>query len=207
MVKRIALFSLRLMMLNIVAFIITFFLIGIENAVVQWIISALMTFVLWLFVWVDCRNRGQKDVQKDKIIRRKVEQEGYVPERGEGGEYVWWFGFAAGLAAQAPALLLLLASLFVNDAVRVILFAVERVWFLTYAQVMMTLEGALPALFFAFIALFSVVSGLAYLTGPAQQRKLETIIERNKARKAARVQDDKKNKKKLAQQRRNPNRR
>lgn len=196
MAKRLTMFSLRLMLLNFISIFVTLILSLWDNTVYQWAISAFVTFLLWLFVWMDAVNIGQKDVQKDKIARRKLADEGKEPAESDL-TYKKWFGFAAGLLAQVPAVILLAAACFMGDQSKLygIFMPIVRAWYFTYAQLMVAFEAAMPYLAFVFPVIFAVVSGLAYLNGPNQQRRLETIIERNKSKKAKRVQDDLKNKK------------
>jgi hypothetical protein len=198
MAKKLTLFSLRLMLLNFISIIINLLLSMWSNTIYQWIITALVTFLLWLFVWMDAINIGQKDTQKDKIAKRKMAEEGQAAEGKVEPVYLKWFGFAGGILAQAPALILLIIACFLDR--QTVLYNVFlpalRAWYFSYSQILVSFEGALPYLLFLFPVLFAVVAGLGYLNGPAQQKKMETIIERNKAKKAKRVQDDAKNKKK-----------
>lgn len=198
MAKKLTMFSLRLMLLNFISIIVTLLLSMWNNTIYQWVVTALVTFLLWIFVWMDAVNIGQKDTQKDKIAKRKKVEGGVAPEGKEEPAYHKWFGFAAGLLAQVPALIALIAACFMNNqsVPYNIILPILRAWYFTYSQIMVTFEGAIPYLLFLFPVLFALVAGLGYINGPAQQKRMETIIERNKARKAKRVQDDAKNKKK-----------
>lgn len=201
MTRKLLMFSLRLFFLGIVSIVISWLLLFvIDNDVFQWAMTGFLTFVLWIFVWVDSSNIGQKDVQKDKITQRKTEQDSCAPGVGEGREFKKWFGFAAGMTAQifGYALAALLAfgfSLLIQQPWSSALPIGLKIWNMTYLQAFATFENLAVYLFILCPVLFSIVTGLGYLNGPAQQRRLETIIERNKAKKAKRVQDDLKNKK------------
>lgn len=203
MVKRLILFALRLLLLVIVADIIGAILISIQNTTINWIIDILLTFTLWVFVWMDAVGYGQKDIKKDKSIRHRVEENGYKPEGEEGRMFLPWFGFAAGLIAQIPAFVLILGICFASQPVSVWLTPLLNLWNLSALHILTSLAGSHVFVYLVPPILFAAVSGTGYLNGPAQQKRLETIIERNKARKAKRVQDDAKSKKKKGQNRKN----
>jgi len=192
MAKKLTLFALRLMLLNFVSIFIMMILSMWDNNVYLWVITFFMTFVLFYFVWRDAEAIGQKDSHNEKIRNKKIAEEGTVPSGDTGGIYKKWFGFAAGLLAQAPAVILLTiacfldkSSVFYNSMMPII-----RLWYFTYSSIVLAFINVLPYLMFLFVALFSLVAGLAYLHGPAVDKKIETIIERNKAKKPKRVQDE-----------------
>lgn len=199
MAKRLTVLALRLMLLNLVSTIIYFITaVAWDNAIFQLVINCILTLTLLYFVWNDSSNTGQKDIQKDKIILRKMSEENYVPSGNEGKMYTKWFGYMAGLLTQTPALIVIVFLCFLDteSLAYQIMIPLTRAWFITYSQIYINFESALPYLFFIFPIIFTLVSGLAYTTGPAKQKRLEVIIERNNAKKAKRVQDEKKNKKK-----------
>jgi hypothetical protein len=203
MAKRLTMFSLRLLLLIIVADVLAAILMGIENVAVQWGIDILLTLSLWVFVWMDAVSYGQKDFKKDKLIKNRVEETGCKPEGEEGRMFKPWFGFVAGLIAQIPAFLLMLGIIFTNDSVRVILTPLLNLWNLSNIHILLSVSGFLVFAYVVPPILFAVVSGLGYMNGPAQQKRLEIIIERNKTKKARRVQDDLKKKQKKGQNRKN----
>lgn len=196
MAKKLAILALRLITLNFVSIFIVGIVISWDNEIYRWIVNGIFTVVLFAFVWADASSTGQKDVQKDKIINRKVTEEGYVPKGSEGKSFVKWFGFAAGILAQVPVMLLIIVALFFKDDVNIILIALARAWFMSYSQLVKSLESLVPYILFVFPVIFALVAGFGYLNGPAQQKRLEVIIARNNAKKAKRMQDEKKNKKK-----------
>ena len=59
-----------------------------------------------------------------------------------------------------------------------------------YQQVLNTLSGLQPALFLVFPVVYALVAGFGYRSGPAKQRRTETIIERGKNRKARLVREE-----------------
>ena len=195
MAKRLVLTALRLLLLNIVAAVIVLFFLGIENAIVQISIESLFAVVLWIFVWLETAGKGQNDVKKDKIIKLKQQSPDAGQFTAEPLQFKPWFGFAAGALSQLPTIGVIVAY-FIVDATTAesILKPVLNVMNINYVHISNMLN------FFPFFYLipslvFITVAGLGYLNGPAQQRRLETIIERNKAKKAKRVQDDLKAKK------------
>jgi hypothetical protein len=207
MAKRLTLLSLRLLALNAIIILVAVFimtpLMGIwDNAAYHWFITILFSFLLWLFAWLDSVNASVKDVKNDKITKKTFAEGSLQSGKEPVLLYSNWFGFAAGILSQAPVLIIVIVTCFANEPLRTTLSILLRVWNITYLQVYNSFAGALPYLFLLFPVLFSVACGLAYLNGPVQQQRMETIIERNKARKAKRVQDEKKGQKKTAQQKR-----
>jgi hypothetical protein len=197
MPKRIAVLAFRLLFVNVMTMLIALFVMVPLSSIwdfpaYQWFITAVFTFLMWLLVWVDSTGTGQKDVQKDKILKRKMAEENYVPAPGEGMHYTPWLGYAAGFAAQLPFFLVAIVACVASEPLRQILSTVLRVWNFMYLQLFMAFPGALPWMFLLLPLLFTAVAGLGYNNGPAQQTRMETIIERNKTRKSKRVQDDKK---------------
>ena len=138
----------------------------------------------------DAASTAQKDVQKDKIIRRRVEEEQYAPKGDEGQLFQKWFGFAAGLAAQAPVLLVTIVALILTGTAQQVVELVLDFWHVPYLEALTTFAAAKPWLYLVFPVLFAAVAGFAYQTGPARQRRMETIIERNKTRKARLMRED-----------------
>lgn len=196
MAKRLLSFSLKLLFLNVVAVFIGIFVMFPvaslwKNDVFEWFVSLLFAFLWFLFIWMDSGNLAQKNIQRDKIINRKVQEEAYVPRGDEGRFYATWHGFLAGFLSQLPALILIIVTFFIDG-----LDWIVKGWYVIFFKSYNAFENALPYLYLAYPILLACVSGVAYLNGPALQRRLETIIERNKAKKARRVQDDLKNKKK-----------
>jgi hypothetical protein len=192
MAKKFILFSLRLLLLDVVAVIVVAIFIGISNDIVQICIDALFAFVLWYFVWRDALSAGLKDAQKDKIVAKRVEAESYVPQGDEGKMFKPWFGFMTGLVSQVPTLILVVILAVINpdSTLYGILRPVTLFWNYNYLYI----EASMPALFPYFYVipslLFCLVSGLAYLNGPREMKRIETIIERNVAKGARRVQDE-----------------
>ncbi len=199
MAKRLITFSFRLLFLNLVAFLLGIIvmvpLLGVWDSVwFKWFLSLLFSFLWFMFIWLDTVGFAQKNIQKDKIIARKIAEEQYVPQGDEGKNYAPWHGFLIGLLSQIPSLIVIVISFF--HGLQEWPTLVLRGWYIIFFQSYVTFEGALPYLFLVYPIILACVSGLAYLNGSVQQRRLETIIERNKARKAKRVQDDLKNSKK-----------
>jgi hypothetical protein len=208
MAKKLTMFALRLALLNLVSIFIMGIMITISNnSIFQWVVTALITFALMYIVWRDSENVGQRDYHCDKIINRRMAEENYSPQGREGSTFRKGFGFAGGFLAQAPAFILLVISGFQDrqsvsngtNAVFYTLMPVTRAWYLTYAGVVTYADNFftaihaqyfLPVVMFAFVALFSIVAGVAYLNGPAVDRRIETMIERNKAKKQKLVQDE-----------------
>lgn len=202
MAKRLLSFSLRLLFLNFVALILGLIvmlpLLGIwKNDVYMWFVCLLFSFLWFLFIWLDSVGLAQKNIQRDKIIARKVAEDHYVPQGDEGKLYAPWHGFVVGLISQIPALVVIVFTFFTGPLEWP--WLVIKGWYIIFSQSYVAFESALPFLFLIYPIVLACVSGLAYLNGPAQQRRLETIIERNTAKKAKRVQDDLKNKKKSQQ--------
>jgi hypothetical protein len=211
MAKKFILFSLRLLLLNVVAVIVVAIFLGIANNIVQICIDALFAFVLWYFIWRDALNAGLKDAQKDKIIAKRVEAENYVPQGDEGRMFKPWFGFLTGLAAQTPTLILvvILATIDPGSTLYGILKPVTLFWNYNYLYIGSAMPEALFPYFYILPSLlFCLVSGLAYLNGPRELKRIETIIERNVAKGARRVQDEwKAEKRRKGAQKRQGNRR
>jgi uncharacterized protein YacL len=213
MVKKLFSFAGRLLMLNAIAVLLAVFIMlpiisNWNNAVFGWIITILFSLVMLGLVWVDAVNSGTKDAKNDKIARKVLEEGAGGTEKSPQLVYRKWFGFAGGALAQAMAYIFVailayvlsathaLSGFLAEDSWAAILTTGLKLWNMTYLTAFMTFENAAPVLFPVLFLLFVLSSGFGYLNGPVQQRRLETIIERNKARKAKRVQDDLKNKKK-----------
>jgi 4-amino-4-deoxy-L-arabinose transferase-like glycosyltransferase len=197
MAKKLTLFSLRLMLLNVVSIFIMLLMALWQNDIYQWIITVFVTFALMYFAWRDAEAVGQKDFHNDRLVRRRAEEEKQEPTGNEGRLYKKWFGFAAGLLSQVPAIILLAIACIVTSksALFDALVPITRVWYFSYLHIMtlcdsVLVQDALPYIMFLFAIAMSVVAGLAYLHGPAVDKKLETIIERNKAKKPMRMQDE-----------------
>jgi hypothetical protein len=189
MAKKLTLFSLRLMMLNFVSIFIMLLLSMWQNNIYQWAITIFLTFVLMYFVWRDSETAGQKDIHNDKIIKKRV-ADGYTPSGYEGRAFKKWFGFAAGLLAQVPAAVLLIIAC-VSPALNGIVLPIAKLWYFSYISIITIIPAAaVPYFMFLFVVLFSLIAGLAYLNGPSVDRKIEIIIERNKAKKPRLVQDE-----------------
>lgn len=195
MAKRLIVSAFRLFVLNIVAAFIVLFFLGIKNDIIQICVESLFVLVLWVFVWLELSGSGQNDVKKDKIIRKRMEQ-----ADGKGDieplQFKPWFGFAAGAISQIANIGLVIAYYVVGtQTADSILKPVLNIININLVFIS-NQTGLFPIIYLLASMVFLTVSGLAYLNGPAQQRRLETIIERNTAKKAKRVQDDLKNKKK-----------
>ena len=211
MAKRILTMALRMLSSNVLVMLIGLFLLAslstflTDVAIYQWAITAVFAVLMWVILWLDTSGQGQKDVQKDKILKRRQALPDYSPAPEDELRYFPWLGFAAGFAAQLPVVLLVLvAGFFSRDSVvYIVINVLLRSWNIMYLQVFTALEGAQPWVFLLFPVIFSLVAGLGYRTGPSQQARMEVIIERNKTRAARRVQDDKKK----AQMRKKPTRR
>lgn len=201
MAKRLTLFSLRLLLLVIVADVIAAILVAIPNPTINIIIDILLTLCLWVFVWMDAVNYGQKDFKKDKMIQHRVAETGYAPTGEEGKLFKPWFGFVAGLLSQIPAFLLIIAIIFGSKEINGWLEPFRNIWNLICVHIFTPLAATQSLLYLVPSIMISIVAGLGYLNGPSQQKRLETIIERNKMKRAKRVQDDAKNKKKKSQKR------
>lgn len=212
MVKKLFSFAGRLLMLNAIAVLLAVFIMlpiisNWNNAVFGWIITILFSLVMLGLVWVDAVNSGTKDAKNDKIARKVLEEGTAGAEKSPQLVYRKWFGFAGGALAQTMAYVFIatlayilfathaLDGFFAENSLAAIMTTGLKLWNMTYLNAFMTFEKATPALFIIFFLLFASAAGLGYLNGPVQQQRLETIIERNKARKAKRVQDDLKNKK------------
>ncbi len=212
MAKRIATLAVRLLSANLLVMLVALFvmlpLTGFlkDVALYQWFITAIFAVIMLVIVWFDTTGVGQKDVQKDKFLKRKMAQEGYIPTPDDKIQYMGWLGFAAGFAAQSPFFVLALVAGFAGMAgstIDAVLVPILRGWNVMYLQVFESFPNSLPWLFLLFPLIYSAVAGLGYRNGPVQQARMEVIIERNKSRKAQRVQDDKKK----AQMRKKPTRR
>lgn len=192
MAKKLILFALRLLMLNVVAVFIVAIFFMIENKIIQLCVDALFIFALWYFAWRDSVNIGLKDAQKDKIIKRRVETENYVPQGNEGKLFRPWLGFIAGLISQAPTLLLVIILVIANSEspLHNILTPVINIWNYNYFYIENSIPATFPYIYAIASLLFCAVSGLAYLNGPNELKRIETVIERNKAKKPRRVQDE-----------------
>lgn len=211
MARRIVTFALRMLSANLLVMLVALFVLlplssYLTNvALYQWALTAAFAVVMYVILWFDASGQGQKDVQKDKFLKRKQEQPNYLPDPEDKPRYIPWLGFAAGFAAQSLFFLIALVDCFTGrgTVMYTVLTAILRIWNLMYLQAFAAFPGVLPWLFLLFPLLFSLVGGLGYRNGPAQQARMEVIIERNKTRKARRVQDDKKK----AQMRKKPTRR
>ncbi len=213
MVKKLFSFAGRLLMLNAIAVLLAVFIMlpiisNWNNVVFGWIITILFSLVMLGLVWVDAVNSGTKDAKNDKIARKVYEEGTPRTEKSPQLVYRKWFGFAGGALAQAMAYAFIailayvlnathaLGGFLAEDSWAAIMTTGLKLWNMTYLNAFLSFEKAALVLFPVFFLLFVLSAGLGYLNGPVQQRRLETIIERNKARKAKRVQDDLKNKQK-----------
>lgn len=195
MAKKLIKLALRLTLLNVVSIFIMLFLFYLtQNAIVLWFMTAVMTILLLTFVWRDAQSAGQKDAHNDRLLAKRI-AEGADVSPQEKPVYKKWFGFAAGLVAQFPAVLLLLGVLAFMGIPEVsgMLIGLAKFWFITYYQPIfggLFPDTFLPLIMLLCIALFAATAGLAYLRGPALERKVETIIERSKTKRPMRVQDE-----------------
>jgi hypothetical protein len=189
MAKNLILFGLRLLLLNVIAVILALIFITIESMVVQYIIEGLLAVVLFIFVWSDAANKGFDHVKRDKNIQKSIEADkaATVPP---GKTYVPWFGFAAGLVSQLPLIVLIVLYFFFSGNTQQVLLVLINFCNYNYLYLSEALKPAFPFVYLAASAVFVLMAGLGYLNGPAKQRRLETIIERNKSKKAKRVQDE-----------------
>ncbi len=148
-----------------------------------------------------------RGIYLSRSMDRKAIEDGHEPLIASKRTYKKWFGFAGGLLAQTPAAILLIITCFMDkpsvisntNTVYNILMPIVSAWYITYSSIITYLRDylanygipyILPYFMFIFVALFALFSGLAYLHGPAVDKKIETIIERNVARGARRVQDE-----------------
>lgn len=191
MVKRLILFALRLLLLNVIAGILALIFANIDNTVVQFCIEGVVALLLWAFVWSDASNKGYEHVRTDRNNLKAVEAGKPEAEAASLKKtYIPWFGFAAGAIAQIPVLALIVAYLMAGSTESLLypILNMANIHFAIFAQ--QVLMPIYPFFYLLTALLFIVIAGLGYLNGPAKQRRLETIIERNKARKAKRVQDE-----------------
>lgn len=211
MAKRILTMALRMLSSNVLIMLVALFVLlplsqYLTNVpLYQWALTGVFAVLMLVLLWFDTGNQGQKDVQKDKILKRRQEQPDYVPSPEDKPHYTPWLGFAAGFAAQSPFFLMALVAGFLShdSVIFATLNAILRFWNVMYLNAYVSFPNALPWLFLLFPVIFSLIGGFAYRTGPVQQARMEVIIERNKTRAARRVQDDKKK----AQMRKKPTRR
>lgn len=192
MAKKLVLFSLRLLMLNVVAdIIVAMVFYAIQNEIAQICIDAFFVLVLWYFVWRDAMNIGLKDSQKDKISNQSKAEENNDAQRRKNA-FVPWFGFAAGFISQIPTFVLAVVLVFLNQdgVLNTVLKLVINLLNFYVLYIQNSMRALFPFVFVIASVLFCVVSGLAYLSGPREMKRIETIIERNLARGARRVQDE-----------------
>lgn len=195
MAKKLANLALKLLLLNLVSvFIMLFLIMPSQSPVYLWCVTGVMTLVLYFFVWRDAESAGQKDAHNDRLLAKRSSEEN-SPATPEKPSHKKWFGFAAGILAHIPAIVLLLGALVLSGLpeIRTLLIWLTKMWLITCYEPLfgnIFMDNYLPLIMLLDMALFSVVAGLAYLHGPAVDRKVETIIERNKAKKPMRMQDE-----------------
>ncbi len=189
MAKRLILFALRLLLLNVIAGILALIFAGIDNTVVQYFIEGFIALALWAFVWSDASNKGFDHVRRDRNSVKAIEA-GKPEAASPYKNYIPWFGFVSGAIAQIPVLALIVAYL-VAGGTETMLYPILNITNIHFAIIAQQALMPIYPFFYLLTALvFIAVAGLGYMNGPAKQRRLETIIERNKAKKAKRVQDE-----------------
>lgn len=149
-----------------------------SNSVWQWFLTSFVTIMVYLLIWLTCASRGKGDVDIDALNKKRLE---INPNAVFSSQYVPYNGFLAGLIAMIPALILIIIKAITNNGIVDIIL--RLVFSMQSKPIELWGSSPLAPLMYLFLAaLFILVCGLAYMTGPNQKAKILTIIKRNEAK-------------------------
>jgi small-conductance mechanosensitive channel len=156
-------------------------LLGVlENfAAWPWIVQGIALVINWGLVFMFASSDGRRDILVDSANAKRA-------QRHEGFTYKNVYdknkGFIAGVLSQVPLALIFIVWLLVGSPKNGLMFF-SHLCFSPYFQ----LVGALGLNIFTmllFVALFSAMAGIAYLSAKSYQKKVLTIIKRNEEKAA-----------------------
>ncbi|GEM_PF-6555165 len=182
--------ALTLFITDLTVIILNLLLLGrlfglVESTLYDWGITILLSLVLYMLVWIRASQEGKAAVDADHMSLKRFERnEIPAPEKF----YFPYKGFVAGLLSKLPVIVLLVLRFATgSDAYH---FPINVFFGVHYSASLVTFNiakistGELSVFSYllsvlCYIVLFSLVSGLAYMTGPAQREKVLTVIKRN----------------------------
>ena len=144
-----------------------------------WVVQGLALLVNWGLVFMFASSDGRRDILVDNANEKRA-------ARHEGFSYKNVYdknkGFISGALSQTPMILIFLIWLLMGRPDNGLLFF-SHLCFSPYFQVVNALGLNILAVLL-FTALFSVMSGVAYLSAQSYQKKVLTIIKRNEEKAA-----------------------
>jgi|GEM_PF-638042 len=141
-----------------------------KNEFLQWLICIFFIGAYALAMYSDLSNIGLKDVKRNT----------YVPYKG----------FAAGLMVSTVTVVLVILALAFKlkqgDGQDLISWSkvpevILRIWLSPYVKVFRAFPDLMPALGLIDVIVFPLITGISYLFGPYQYKKVVDVIKKNNA--------------------------
>ena len=144
-----------------------------------WVVQGLALVINWGLVFMFASSDGRRDILVDNANEKRAERhEGFTYKKAYENKK----GFIAGALSQVPLAILFLVWLIAGKPENGLLFF-SHLSFSPYFEVINTL-GLNIFTVLLFVAIYSAMAGLAYLTAKTYQKKVLTIIKRNEEKAA-----------------------
>lgn len=154
------------------------------------LLTVLFTLIVLAAAVYDGLNRGAKDCKFTAMMEKQKNERGYVMNETEAQRlYKPFKGYAAGLAASVPAIVLSLLSMILAGKNSMMLNVLTRISLGEFLGLFQYMEGALPWAYLPLALVYPALMGTAYLFGPkmwAHQVELMEKAKREKLRKVRR---------------------
>ncbi|MGI6199788.1 MAG: hypothetical protein ACOYJA_03345 [Christensenellales bacterium] len=151
-----------------------------------WIGAVLFPIGLWVFIFAEANNQGERDQTFTRTVRRRQEREpGYtLDDEDQGKIYHPAKGFIAGFLSNLLGLALALLALIPADGLATVIIPANRFWNSAYLSVFNLMDQAqmeiLPWLYLAFYGCIGLSAGIGYLAGKQYSDKLDRLNQQRK---------------------------
>ena len=142
----------------------------------EWFVTGIITLILYGILWMACAGRGKQDIDIEVLNQKRIQTN---PNITFSKQYIWWRGFLAGSLVMSPLVIVMILNSILKDFM--IGDIILRIAFSVHVKGI-SLWGTNPLAIIIYMILFCTVCGLAYMTGPSQKAKINTIIKRNEAK-------------------------
>lgn len=177
---------IRQIILMVVFLLLGVTVIYMNSSLLTWIGAILFPVGLWIFIFAEANNQGERDQTFTRTVRRRQEREPdyTLDEEDEGKIYHPAKGFVGGFLSNALGLLLALLALIPLEGLSSVIVPANRFWNSAYLVVFNLMDQAqmeiLPWLYLVFFVCIGLASGLGYLVGKRYSDKMDRINQQRK---------------------------
>lgn len=159
------------------------------------LLTVIYTLVVLAAAVYDGLNRGAKDCKFTATMERQKEQRGYVVNAVEAQRlYQPAKGYAAGLIASIPAIVLSVLAIIFSGSDGLMLGVLTRISLGEFLGLIQYMDGILPWGYLPLALIYPAVMGTAYLFGPKMWAHQVAQMEKAKREKLRKVRRRKKKK-------------